>query len=130
MIYNLNMVKRIFLISFLILVSFSLVPSLVAANGLVPECGGRGQPRCEWKHFEEMIGNIVNFILFTIVPVVAGLMFVIGGIVFLVSGGSPNLQSLGKKIMLTTIIGAAIAFGALAIIHFILKAIGYIGKLP
>ncbi len=118
------MVKRMFLISFLILVSFSLVPNLVTANGLVP-CGDNG--RCTWADFEKMIGNIVGFILFTIVPVVAGLMFVIGGIILLVSGGSPELKSLGKKIMITTIIGTVIAYGAWVIIDFILKAIGHRG---
>ena len=117
------MVKRIFLISFLILVFFSLVPNLVTAA--LVTCGDNGA--CTWADFEEMIGNIVHFILFTIVPVVAGLMFVIGGIVLLVSGGSPELKNLGKNIMLTTIIGTVIAYGAWVIIDFILKAIGHSG---
>ena len=116
--------KKIFLISLLFLVFFSLIPNLVVANGLVPACGGEGQPICGWVHFEEMIGNIIGFILFTIVPVIAGLMFTIGGIVLLCAGGNPQLQGLGKKIMLTTIIGMVIVFGAYAIIKFILIAIG------
>ena len=121
------MKKKIFLVSLLFLVFFSLIPNLVIANGLVPACGGKGQPMCGWVHFEEMIGNIINFILFVIVPVVAGLMFTIGGIILLCAGGSPNLKSLGKNIMLTTIIGMVIVYGAWAIIDFILKAIGHPG---
>ncbi len=118
------MKKKIFLVSLLFLVFFSLIPNLVVANGLVPACGGKGQPMCGWVHFEKMIGNIIGFILFTIVPVIAGLMFTIGGIVLLCAGGNPQLQGLGKKIMLTTIIGMVIVFGAYAIIKFILIAIG------
>ena len=122
------MAKKIFLISFLVLLFFSLIPNLVSAR-LVPECTGEGG-RCTWADFETMINNILYFLVWDIAPVIAVLMFTIGGIVFLCAGGSPNLKSLGKNVMLAAVIGAVIVFGAYAIIRFILNAIGYTGHHP
>jgi len=123
------MVKKVLLISFLVLVFFSLIPDLdlSAANPCSVNLVGNPDSktgRYEIKQFKEMLQRIVDLILFCITPPIAVLMLVIGGIIILVSGGDPNLKSLGKKILIATIIGLFIAYGSWAIIRFILIAIG------
>jgi len=65
--------------------------------------------------------------LFTIIPAIATIMLIIGGLVFLFSGGSPEVANLGKSILRTTIIGLVLAYGAWIIINTILTLIGYQG---
>lgn len=117
--------KKTTLLVFLIAFSF-LIAQEVLADGLVP-CGGPGEPDCTLGHFFEMIVNIINFFLFTIIPPIAVLMLIIGGLVFLLSGGSPELANLGKRILRTTIFGLVLAYGAWVIINTILTLLGYQG---
>lgn len=134
------MVKKVLLISFLVLVFFSLIPDLTwAKNDILPAnkyipiirpCTGKildkksGEKKCTWNDLEDVINRIIGFILFMIVPPIAVLMLVIGGIIILVSAGDPNLKGLGKQIIKVTIIGLFIAYGSWVIIRFILMAIG------
>ncbi len=127
------MVKRIFLITISVLLLLSLTPNLVLAssncnpfNGLVPPPTGDGNTYTIADFFS-LIAAIINFIIFCLVPPIAVLMLIIGGLVFLFAGGSPQIASLGKRILITTIIGLAIVYGSWIIIDIIVKALGYTG---
>lgn len=56
---------------------------------------------------------------------VALLFFVYGGVVFLISGGSPDKVTKGKEIIINSVIGIIIMFTSYLIIDFTMKALGY-----
>ncbi|MFA5877885.1 MAG: hypothetical protein WC845_00785 [Candidatus Staskawiczbacteria bacterium] len=101
-----------------LLISLALFPIL--ASAAIVTCG----PKCELSDVCPTIVNIITFIKNELVVALAILFLTIGGIVVLASGGSPELRGLGKKIVVTTIIGMALAFAAGTIIVEILKILG------
>lgn len=70
--------------------------------------------------------NIYECIL-CLVGALIFIMVVAGGIVLLVSGGSSERVSLGKKIIASAVVGGIIAFATYLIIYWTIKAVG--GKL-
>jgi hypothetical protein len=67
--------------------------------------------------------NIAKW-LFGIVGSLTLVMFIYGGIMFLVSAGSPEAVSKAKKIIVAAVIGLIIVFSSYLIIQFVLKAVG------
>jgi len=123
-----NVAKKIFAASLVFsILAISLVPLswVMAATGLVT-CGTKDKP-CT---LDDLIGTsgiiqkIVDLILKQIVPALATVLLIIGGLILLTSAGSPERVSLGKRILFSAIIGLVLSLGAWAIIKFILQAIG------
>jgi len=112
-------VKKIFLISFLV-----LFPVLTQA-ALVP-CGGPSQPECTVCHLFLMLNDIVKFIMFTIAPPLAVLMLIVGGAMFFFAGGSPDKIEGAKKIIGSVFIGLLIIFCAWVIVNTIFAKTGLI----
>jgi len=74
--------------------------------------------------FEEIIARITNFI-FSIALVVAPIMILIAGFLFITAGGSPEQVSRAKRIILWTVVGVvviALAQGLANVIKSILGA--------
>ncbi|MCK4454354.1 hypothetical protein KAU51_03345 [Candidatus Parcubacteria bacterium] len=113
--------KKIFSIIFLGFIFLSLIPIQVNA-GLVP-CGCEGCP-CTLCHFFIMFDRIIDFILIDIIPPVAILMLVIGGVMFLAAAGNPETIGKAKKIITATILGLVIIFAAWLIINTFMMFIG------
>jgi hypothetical protein len=67
------------------------------------------------KPFIEIATNILNFLL-SITGVIAIIMLVVGGIMYLTSAGDEERIATGKKIIQFSLIGIAIALGALVIV--------------
>jgi len=113
----------IFLLSFLLI---SLAGSVFAA-GLVP-CGNPDQKPCTICDFFVLISNVINFVLFTIVPPLAILLLAVGGFMYMVSyvapGQGPNLISRAKSVIVSTLIGLVIIYGAFVIVGTFLSLIG------
>ena len=120
--------KKIFLISFFLF----LVPTIIQGNGIVP-CGGQGQP-CQLCHLFVMIKNITDFVLFKLVPPLAILMMVIGGVMFIFAssggslpadkGGGPALLNQAKKLITSVVMGLVIIYAAWLLISTFLTIIG------
>lgn len=110
--------KKIFLA---ILISLLLAPSLIFAAESILQC--EDNP-CSFEDFQNIIPNTTNFIINYIIIPLAILFLIIGGVVMIVSGGSPEMKSLGKKILISTIIGMFLAFCAELIIEFVMNAMG------
>jgi hypothetical protein len=110
---------------FLIILFLILAGSQVQAAGLVP-CGGEGEPVCTFCHFFVMINAIVKFVMFTLVPAIAVLMLVIGGVMFFFAGGSPNILSRAKGVITSVVIGLVIIFAAWVIVNTILTGSGIV----
>jgi len=116
-----NGVKKIVLIVFLGL--FFLIFNSVQAAGLVP-CGGPGEDVCTLCHFFVMLDNIIDFLLFRVVPVLGALMIAIGGVMYIISQGKPEMLSRVKSLFTAIIIGLVIIYGAWLIVNLFLTTIG------
>jgi type IV secretory pathway VirB2 component (pilin) len=114
--------KKILLTSFLLLF---LGWGQVQAAGLVP-CGGSGEPPCQFCHFFVMINDIIKFVMSTLVPAIAVLMLVIGGIMFFFAGAKPEILIRAKGVVTSTVIGLLIVFCAWIIVNTILTKTGVV----
>ncbi|MEA2092734.1 MAG: pilin [Patescibacteria group bacterium] len=104
-------------LSFLILV---LPFGLVTAAGLVPCKIGE----CNICHLFQLFTNIVTFVLTVIVPPVATIMFIYGGIIFYTSGGVPEKVKKAKDIITYTVFGLVIIYSAWVVVGTFLNIIG------
>jgi hypothetical protein len=160
MLYLTNM-KKIFLIILLGSLLFPFISSAgtykadgtdVCYEGLVPcgkevyiggsweegQCiGGTSEfIRCQFCHFFVMLDEIVDFVLFQIVPPLAILMLVIGGAMFMFAhfegaemlpgggAGGPKMLGQAKKLITSVVIGLIIIFAAWIIIDLFFSLIG------
>lgn len=101
-------------------------------KGLVP-CGkseaSQGEDReveepCQFCHFFVMFDGIVDFVLIYVIPPIAVLMLVVGGIMFYFAGGRPELVTRGKSLIKNVVIGLFLAYGAFMLVGTVLKIIG------
>jgi len=100
-------------------------PLFSLAAGLVP-CGGPGEPACQFCHFFVMLDEIIDFVLFTLVPPIAVLMLAIGGAMFIFayfSGGEQTLSQ-AKKLITSVFLGLVIIFAAWILINLFFQIIG------
>lgn len=100
---------------------FLIVVLLAYAVTLLPACAKSGG--CTVAQMVGIVGNAAQFLL-GIVGSVTLLMFIYGGFVWLTSGGNPDKIKKGKEIVIQTVIGLAIVFGAYAGVHFLVQALG------
>jgi hypothetical protein len=134
------MKKKIFLIIFFLFLPF--FPFFLEA-GLVP-CGTEDDPSteidesqpCQLCHFFVLFKNIIDFLLFKIVPVLAILMLVIGGLMFILAylspgevlptgeKGGPKLLIQAKKLINSVIFGLIIIFAGWLIVNTFFQIIG------
>ena len=116
----------IFLLSFL-LISLAGVAFAEENKGLVP-CGNPGQNPCTICDFFVLISNIISFFLGSIVPALAVLLLAVGGGMYMVAymspGAGPGLVSRAKSVIVSTLIGLVIIYGAFVIVGTFLSLIG------
>jgi len=118
---KIKLMKKIFLLSFLLLF---LSLSQVQAAGLVP-CGEEGNP-CQFCHFFVLINNIIEFVMFKLVPVIAVVMLIVGGIMFFFAGAKPDVLTRAKGIITSVVIGLVVIFCAWLIVNTVLTKIGIV----
>lgn len=112
-------------IIFLTVLLSVFVPLLAQGQALVP-CGGPDCP-CTLCHFFLMLQRIVNYLLFSIAPILAVLMIVIGGAMMMSayasqSGAEKINQS--RKLFGAIVVGLIIIYGAWILINMFLATIG------
>jgi len=135
--------KKIVLIIFLFLFSvsfFSFIPQRGQAEvcppeqrgGLVPcakYCDDPDTPYdetqpCQLCHFFVMTDKILDFVFLRLVPAIAVLMLLIGGIMFFFAGGNPQTLSQAKSVITATVMGLVIIFAAWLIVNTFFGMIG------
>jgi len=106
------------------------IPNLISAGGtgcptegLVP-CGNVDTCPCELCDFFVMLDGIIDFLLIKIVPPLAVLMIAIGGGMYIISQGNPEMLTQAKRLFTAVVIGLLIIYGSFLIIGFFLKFIG------
>jgi len=100
-------------VCFLFLASLFLAIPVAQAAGLVP-CSG---PDCRPCHLFKLIVNITEFLFKQIALPLAGLMFLVGGIMMMLSGGNEARFKKGKEILINTLFGLVIVLAAFAIVN-------------
>jgi len=109
------------ILSFIIL-SGALFCASGAHAGLIPPADAQGNYTL--NDFVQLGINISNIIL-GVVGSLSLLMFIYGGLTFLISAGSPDQISKAKKIIIAAVVGLIIVFTSYLIIAFILQGLGY-----
>lgn len=79
-----------------------------------------------------LASRVINFVLFTLVPAIAVLFYLIAGFLILLGGANPGWVTTGKTIFKNTTWGLIIIFGAWMIANSVLKSIAgnYFDKQP
>lgn len=107
-------------------------PDCPEPGGLVPcgrTCNDPDTSECECEpctlcHFFLMIKKIIDFLLFKIVPPLAALMIAIGGGMYVIARGKPEMLTHAKQLFGSVIIGLLIIYGAWLIINTFFMLIG------
>ena len=104
-----------------------LAPVFASAAGLVP-CGGENEEACTLCDLFLMLDNAIDFLIAPpdgVIFLIATVIFIIGGIMFLVSSGEPEKIATAKKAMTNAILGMMIIFVAWLFINLFYRVIGY-----
>lgn len=109
---------------FLIFSSLLIIKSVSAQGGLIPAPSGGGEGDYTLNDFIVLAVNVSQIIL-GLVGSLSLIMFVYGGVVFILSGGSSEKISQAKKIIVASVVGLIIVFSSWLIIKFAVETLGY-----
>lgn len=107
-----------------IIVFFFLFISLTYCQASLVDgipCATEG--KCELSDFMKIAINVANWIL-GITGSLALAFFIYGGVMFLISAGSPEMVTKAKQIIIGAVIGLVIVFASYTIIRFVFQAAG------
>lgn len=113
-----------FIAIFLIFSSLLIINSVAAQGGLIPAPSGGGEGDYTLNDFIVLAVNVSQIIL-GLVGSLSLIMFVYGGVVFILSGGSSEKISQAKKIIVASVVGLIIVFSSWLIIKFAVETLGY-----
>lgn len=71
---------------------------------------------------QKLIGNVINAVM-GIVGSIALLMFIFGGLTWMLSGGSSEKVKKGKDILVWSAVGLAVIFSSYALVYFVITKI-------
>ena len=101
----------------------SFFPGIILA-ALVP-CGpGTAKENCEICDIFTLFNNIIEFVLQKVVPIIATLILVFSGLMFLDASGSPEKTQKVKSLITSVLLGLVIIYGAYLIISLFFTMIG------
>ena len=121
-------IQNFLILTLLVSLFFSAVPDTALADGfcqgpIVP-CGRTGTPPCQFCHIFTLLNNLINLVLTCFAPIIAVLMLILGGLMFMISHfseaemlpggtkGGPKLFSQAKGAITAVVIGLVIIFVA------------------
>jgi len=102
-------------------VGYSLFAALPAYAALVPGCRGASCTPC---NFLQLISNIVMFLVRDVTAPLAGLLFLVGGIMMISAGGDETRYKEGKDIFKNTAIGVLIVLSSWVIVNTLITTFG------
>lgn len=121
------------IISLVLLLSFSFfqINSAFAAVTPPPVGGNQGQPPTGNQTFKNPLGSSVDYldvvaniieVVLGVVGVLALLVFIYGGIVWMTSLGNSERVKLGRDTLIWASLGLVVVFASFAIVNLILSA--------
>jgi len=114
----------VFISSFLL---FSLIPAsraLAVSWWPIVPCGTSSTELCTRCDIFKLIKNVIDFILYGLMPPLATLLFIWGGFLILLGGANTNLVAKGKEIFKNTFFGLMILLSAWLITNTLIKSLG------
>ncbi|MBI2041420.1 MAG: hypothetical protein HYT20_00175 [Candidatus Nealsonbacteria bacterium] len=125
--------KKIFLVIFLFLfLGISQVQAaLVTCGPGIVEPANRidatlGYVPCEFCDIFVMGSNLLEWIFTWVVPTVASLMFIIGGVLLLFAGAKADAFNKAKGVITAAVVGLLIIFAAWVIVNTVFDKIGVV----
>lgn len=120
-----NRLSKIFIITAaMFFVVFLFFQPTYNANAALVTCGTTTNPTpCGVCDILVLGSNIINFVIFTMVPAIAVLLYLIAGFLILLGGANPGFVSTGKSIFKTTTGGVIIVFTSWMITNTVLKSL-------
>jgi len=79
---------------------------------------------CQLCHLFIMLDDLITFVLINIIPPLAILMIIVGGVMFYLGGARPELVGRGRKLVVGVVIGLFLIYGAYMIVGTLLKVVG------
>ncbi|MFA6514080.1 MAG: hypothetical protein WCT50_02180 [Patescibacteria group bacterium] len=141
------MLKKLFLatiLSGIFIINLAAVQATTSPTGLVPKATGEASVGCNAPagsglddktycgdyRLEDFISIaiIASKWILGIVGSLSLVMFIYGGIMFLISAGSSDKIGQARKIIIAAIVGLVIVFSSYLIIQFVVSGIGTVDK--
>ena len=123
------MTKKVNLIILIPLILFLFFPCLALAQSSKEIPGGENKETGEpfpnplgTKEPSEVIGNVIQTVL-GVVGSLALLMFVYGGLTWMLSGGNNERVQKGKNILVWATVGLIVIFASYALVRFVVTGI-------
>ncbi len=79
---------------------------------------------CQLCHFFVMADNAIDYLMIDIIPILAVLMLIIGGVMFYFSGANPGLMGRAKTLLKSIVIGIFLIYGAYMVVNYFLVIVG------
>jgi len=117
--------KRLFTLGTVLILTFVFISlnSALAQSGLVPEPTGGGDGNYALNDFITLAINVSQLIL-GLVGSLSLLMFIYGGVTFIISAGSADKVNEAKRILVASVVGLIIVFSSWLIIRFFVSMLG------
>ncbi len=111
-------VKKYFILIIVLVILFSInyVPYVAKAVSLPDPLHGQGDD------IPTLVGNIIKYV-FGILGVLALVMFIYGGLMWMTSGGSSDKIKKGTGTLVWSVLGLALIFFSYALLDFVLGAL-------
>lgn len=126
--------KKLLTILFIIVISFIISINFVLAGSTTEDAAKGGATgntvqltnpltgNTTSKSVPELLGTIISYAM-GIIGSLALVMFIYGGMTWMLSGGSPEQVTKGKQIVIWAALGIAIIFMSYALVRFVITAI-------
>ncbi len=99
-----------------------------ADNNKYKDANGKEQPiQCQLCHAFIMTDKAVDYVVIKLVPLLAVLMLVIGGVMFYFGGVKPELLTRAKTLIKGVVIGLVLIYSAYMIVNIFLMVLGASG---
>lgn len=116
------LVMQKLLVALVVMVCIFIVPVSVGAAGLVPACGGAGEPPCQACHVVVLVNNVVGWLVM-ILGVIAAILIVVAGARLVTSAGNSSAKEEAKSSMTNLLIGYLIVLAAWLVLDYGLRAL-------
>lgn len=103
---------------------FFLFVSFAPVSAALVTCGNTAADPCTFDDLFAMVNEVINFVLFSIVPPIAVITLVIAAINLMTSSGDSAKLTAARQTIIWIILGLVVVYGAWAIVKGFITALG------